>query len=484
MSYGDVARSTNDADANLSPGLGSRERPPRFSRRRLLQVGAAGGLGLSLPALLAAEAQAKATGKGNRPKGCIFIVQYGGAPQQDTWDMKPLAPENIRGAFQPIATNVPGIQICEKFPLLAQRADKYCLIRSMTTTDGNHDGAMHICMTGQPRPNEQTPYFGSVVSRLTPPSGELPSYVWLQNLAGDVKPWYLTGGSLGMAHSPLRVGTDLDNPSKPGFRVSAFDPPKEVSTDRLARRLDLWRQAERESPRLPLGSPGDTARPGVFSRFQERAHELVAGAEARRAFDLGLETPETRDRYGRSPLGQNLLMARRLIEAGVRLVTVVAWTGTPPGEAFRNVQTWDMHGVLYKPNDSIFGSSAYGLSWALPRVDEAVSSLLDDLDDRGLLDDTLVAMVGEFGRTPTVNNRGRDHWNPCYSALLAGAGIRGGMVYGASDAHAAYVKDKPVGVADFHATLYEAIGIPPDTRFGPDGFSLKASDGHVVRDLF
>ncbi|MCC7421819.1 MAG: DUF1501 domain-containing protein, partial [Planctomycetaceae bacterium] len=172
-----------------------------------------------------------------------------------------------------------------------------------------------------------------------------------------------------------------------------------------------------------------------------------------------------------------------LIEAGVRLVTVVAWTGTPPGEAFRNVQTWDMHGVLYKPGDSLFGSSAYGLNWALPRVDEAVSALLEDLADRGLLDSTTVCMVGEFGRTPKVNDRGRDHWPQCYSAMLAGGGVKGGMVYGASDGQAAAVKDKPVTPADLTATLFQSLGSPPETRYGPDGFSLKASEGQPVDAL-
>lgn len=199
---------------------------------------------------------------------------------------------------------------------------------------------------------------------------------------------------------------------------------------------------------------------------------------------MALEPAVTRDRYGWHPLGQNLLMARRLIESGVRLVTVVAWTGPPPGENFANVQTWDMHGVLYKPHDSIFGSSAFGLSLALPRVDEAVSALLDDLHDRGLLESTLVVMVGEFGRTPQVINRGRDHWPNCYSSLLAGGGIRGGMMYGASDEQAAYVKDSPVSPGDFSATLFQALGISPESRFGPDGFSLKASEGQPVLNLF
>lgn len=211
--------------------------------------------------------------------------------------------------------------------------------------------------------------------------------------------------------------------------------------------------------------------------------DLVTGPEARRAFDLERESPAVRDRYGRGPLGQNLLMARRLIEAGVRLVSVTAWTGLPPGEKFRNVQTWDMHGNGAGLG-SIFGTGHFGLGWALPRVDESVSALLEDLRDRGLLDSTLVVMVGEFGRSPKVVNAGRDHWPACYSALLAGAGIRGGSVYGSSDKQGGYVRDNPVSPEDFGATLFHALGVPPETRLGADGFTNPVSAGKPVLDLF
>jgi hypothetical protein len=176
-------------------------------------------------------------------------------------------------------------------------------------------------------------------------------------------------------------------------------------------------------------------------------------------------------------------MARRLIEAGVRLVSVTAWAGTPPGEKFRNVQTWDMHGEGSGLGSS-FGTGAYGLGWALPRVDEAVSALLDDLHQKGLLDDTLVVMVGEFGRSPRISYNGRDHWPACYTSLLAGAGIRGGMVYGASDNQGAYVKDHPVSPETFGATLYQALGVPAETRLGPDGFSFRVTNGEPLPDIF
>ncbi len=449
-----------------------------IGRREILRIGSIAGTSLSLPSLLRADLEGgRPPGRGQSERSCIFILQYGGAPQQDMWDLKPDAPENIRGAFLPIATSVPGIQICEKMPELARRADRYCIVRSMQTTNGGHDGAMHICMTGNRRPTDQTPYFGSVMARLRPSADDLPSYAWVQNLAGDVKPWYHTGGALGMACSPLQIGKDLNNPSNPKFRFTEFDPAEDCSSDRLSRRHQLLGAIDDRSHRLPH-------RAAEFSKLQTKALDLLNGNETRQAFDVTLEDDNTRQQYGIHPLGQNLLLARRLIEAGVRLVTVVAFTGVPPGQKFKNVQTWDMHGVLYKPDDSIFGSSAYGLSWALPNVDQAVSALLDDLTDRGMLDSTLVAMVGEFGRTPKVNNRGRDHWPHCYSAMLAGCGIRGGQVYGASDQHAGYVKDLPVMPEDFSATLFHALGVPPATRYGPDGFSLQASSGHAVTRIF
>lgn len=448
------------------------------SRRQLLQIGSIPGMGLSLPSLLRADfGRDPRPGPGQDERSCIFILQYGGAPQQDMWDLKPEAPEDIRGAFLAIPTSVPGIQICEKMPELARRADRYCIVRSMQTTDGGHDGAMHICMTGNRRPTDQTPYFGSVMASLRPSAEDLPSYAWVQNLAGDVKPWYHTGGALGMACSPLQIGRDLDNPSNPKFRFTEFDPPQDCSNERLMRRHELLGAIDHRHRR----SNGKAAE---FSNLQAKALDLLSGNETKKAFDVTLEHENTRQRYGIHPLGQNLLLARRLIEAGVRLVTVVAFTGVPPGQTFKNVQTWDMHGVLYKPDDSIFGSSAYGLSWALPNVDQAVSALLDDLTDRGMLDSTLVAMVGEFGRTPKVNNRGRDHWPHCYSAMLAGCGIRGGQVYGASDPHAGYVKESPVMPEDFSATLFHALGVPPGTRFGPDGFSMQVSTGQAVSRLF
>jgi uncharacterized protein (DUF1501 family) len=446
-----------------------------LSRRHLLQAGSLGLLGLSLPEFLHASAQGASSRR--EEKSCIFIVQYGGASHIDSLDPKPEAPVDGRGPYRPIATAVPGMRLGEMLPRLARLANRFTLVRSMTHGNGGHDGGMHVCMTGHSNPMPDTPYFGSVVARLRPALGNVPPYVWLQNLAGDVQPRYLTGGFLGAPYSPLRVGTDLDNPSAPTFRFAAFDAPTNITAQRLHERWELLSGVSRYSTSF-TPSTGDSMR-----RFQQRAIDLVTGPEARRAFELSREPARLRERYGVHPLGQNLLMARRLIEAGVRLVSVTAWTGTPSTEKFRNVQTWDMHGDGAGLG-SIFGTGAFGLGWALPNLDQAVSALLEDLQLRGLLGSTLVVMVGEFGRSPKIVRAGRDHWPACYSALLAGAGMRGGSVFGSSDKHGGYVRDSAVRPEDFGATLFHALGIDPATRLGADGFTRPASAGRPVMGLF
>jgi uncharacterized protein (DUF1501 family) len=441
-----------------------------LSRRDLLQVGGISLLGLGLPELFKAKAAAS-PGRAPSERSCIFIVQYGGASHIDSLDPKPAALDDIRGPYRPIATAVPGMRLSEMLPRLGRLSDRFTVIRSMTHGNGGHDGGMHVCMTGHSMPTVDTPYFGSVMARVRPATRNIPSYVWLQNLAGDVQPRYLTGGFLGSAYSPLRVGTDLNNPSNPTFRFTGFDPPPDIQRERLRHRLAL------------LESVGQSTGSDTMRQFQERAIDLVTGPDAARAFDLAHEHSPMRDRYGRHPIGQNLLMARRLIEAGVGLVSVTAWCGTPPGEQFRNVQTWDMHGDGAGLG-GIFGTGAFGLGWALPNLDQAVSALLEDLEVRGLLESTLVVMVGEFGRTPRIVRAGRDHWPACYSALVAGAGIKGGYVHGASDAQGGYVRDLPVRPEDFGATLFHALGVPPETRLSPDGFTRPASTGRPIVELF
>jgi Protein of unknown function (DUF1501) len=458
------------------------------TRRQLLNVGGLGMLGLSLPRLLHGRAPTPSSEAVRaRAKSCIFVVQYGGASQIDTWDPKPNAPDEIRGPYRPIPTTVPGTRVGELLPLLARLADRYCLIRSMTHADAGHDGGMHVCMTGHSLPKENTPCFGSVVAQLRPSQATLPSYVWLQNLDADVRAWYLTGGFLGPGCAPLLIGRGADHPAAPGFRFQGFDPPQDVSVPRLAQRRHLL--SGLENPQTSATAPSASA--NVMRRFQERAVELVTGPEARRAFDLGREPVQVRDRYGRHPLGQNLLLARRLIEAGVRLVTVNAWAGVPnAGEGFvyspSFTQGWDHHGAEVQ-KCGIFSNGQFGLGLVLPRFDQALSALLEDLHARGLLHETLVVVVGEFGRTPRVSSNpypGRDHWPACYSALMAGAGVRGGLVHGASDRIGAYVKDRPVSPEDFAATLYSALGVAPETRLSPDGATLPVSAGQPVSALF
>jgi hypothetical protein len=453
------------------------------SRRRLLQVGGLGMLGLSLPDFLHARGVSPAPRARTGPEmSCIFVVQYGGASHIDTWDPKPDAPDGIRGPYRPIATSVPGTRMGELLPNLARLANRCCLIRSMSHGNADHDGGMHVCLTGHSQPRDATPSLGSVASRLAPARATLPSYVWLQNLDADVRPWYLTGGSLGPGHAPLLVGKGADNPSAAGFSLRAFDPPPDVSLPRLTQRQHLLTDLQPAS----FAASADGMR-----RFQERALDLVRGPEARRAFDLSREPTRLRERYGRHPLGQNLLLARRLIEAGVRLVSVNAWAGVPrEGEGFiyspSFTQGWDHHGAAVQ-KCGIFSTGQFGLGLVLPRFDQALSALLEDLRARGLLQQTLVVVVGEFGRTPKIANNphpGRDHWPACYTALLAGAGVREGLVYGASDRIGAYVKDNPVSPEDFGATLLYALGVAPETRLSPDGATQPASPGRPVLDLF
>lgn len=449
--------------------------PGRLSRRQMLQVGTLPVLGLSLPQLLADEGSFR--GKANHSKSCIFIFQYGGLSQLDSWDPKPHGPSETRGPYRPIATSVPGFQVGELMPNLARQADRYAVIRSMSHGVPVHDVANRMLLAGQSQPAMNAPAFGSIVTKLRPSSASVPSHVWLQKFGGGAmppEPTYVTGGWLGMAHAPLVIGTGHDdNPSAAGFRVKAFDAAEGVTVDRLSARRQLLQQFE--------PTVANHGSPDSLSRFRERAFDLLTGSAARQAFDVDREPNTVRDRYGRNPLGQNLLLARRLIEAGVRLVNVVAWCGLAPGDKFNSIETWDMHG---NGGIDIFGNGWNGLGWALPVCDNAVSSLLDDLQQRGLLDRTLVVLVGEFGRTPRISRGasaiGRDHWPNCYSAMLAGAGVRGGTIYGTSDAQAAYVMDRPVSPEDFTATLFHTLGIPPETGISPDGFSVRASTGRPI----
>jgi hypothetical protein len=336
-------------------------------------------------------------------------------------------------------------------------------------------------LAGRENPAADDPSFGSIVTKLRPSEANVPAHVWLQKFGGGAAPpdhAYLTGGRLGLAYAPMLIGQRHDdNPASPDFRVGAFDA-QGVPPQQLQQRRRLLQGLQRLSP---LAS---TAEYDGFELHQRRAFELLRDGAAKQAFDVDKEDEKVRDRYGRNPLGQNLLLARRLIESGVRLVNVVAWTGLGVGEKFVSVETWDMHG---NADVGIFEDGWNGLPFALPRTDQAVATLLEDLQDRGLLDSTLVVLVGEFGRTPVIRKGarriGRDHWPQCYSAMLAGAGVQGGVVYGQSDKHAGFVKTNPVTLEDFTATLLAAMDINPASRLSPDGFTVPASSGDPIHEL-
>jgi len=452
----------------------------QLSRRRLLQVGGIGAMGLTLPSFLQAK---KILGSGSPAKSCIFIHQYGGLSQLDSWDMKPLGPQEIRGPYKPIKTATPGFQICELMPRLAKLSEEYAVIRSMTHKESEHKRANSMLLVGREQPATDDPSFGAMVTKLRPSSASIPDHVWLQKFGGGAAPpdhTYLTGGRLGMAYAPMLIGEKHnDNPASPDFRVRAFDTPDEVTKEQLQNRKDLLQSAQ------GLSLVGGTSEFESFETHQKRSFDLLYGKAAKQAFNIEKEGEKTRDRYGRNPLGQNLLLARRLIESGVRLVNVAAWTGLAKGEKFVSVETWDMHG---NADVGIFENGWNGLPFALPRTDQAVATLLEDLKDRGLLDTTLVVLVGEFGRTPKISKGakriGRNHWPNCYSAMLAGAGIRGGSVYGESDKQAAYVKSNPVTLEDFTATLFTAMNINPASPLGLDGFTAPASSGNPIKALF
>lgn len=456
---------------------------PSLSRRRVLQAGGIGAMGLTLPAILRAEAdQEKSAHKKQQGMSCIFVHQYGGLSQLDSWDMKPDAPRELRGPYQSIKTATPGFQICELMPKLARLSQDYAVIRSMTHNMAQHDKANAMLLAGREKPAGDDPSFGAMVTKLRPPNPSVPGQVWLQKFGGGAKPpdhTYLTGGHLGMAYAPLLIGKGHDdNPASADFRVRAFDAPEGVSLPRLQQRQNTLQALQNRSP------IGATVEFDSLNTYQRRAFELLHGSDAKTAFQIDKESKATRDRYGRNPLGQNLLLARRLVEAGVRLVNVVAWTGLAPKEKFVSVETWDMHG---NADVGIFENGWNGLPFALPRTDQAVATLLEDLRDRGLLDSTLVVLVGEFGRTPTIKKGakriGRDHWPNCYSAMMAGANIKGGAVYGESDKHAAYAKTNPVTLEDFTATLFAAMGINPASRLSADGFTIPASAGEPIKAL-
>ena len=434
-------------------------------RREVLRVGAAGLLGLTLPGLLGAVSNARP-----KAKSCILFFLEGGPAHQDLWDMKPDAPQGVRGEFSPISTTVPGLSFCEHLPMLARQAHHLTLVRSVHHTIGDHNAGAYFAMTGRDPvvggrlittpAADNFPPIGAVLAKLRPTGRVLPDFVhtpdWMSN-NGSFLPGQ-DAGFLGAAFDPFVTG----DPSVPGYKVPGLDLPRELPLERVGRRrelLDLIARAAEPGPALD----------GLDAHYR-KAFDLVASPEARRAFDLSREPQSVRERYGLDPknprtkearkfgglphLGQSLLLTRRLIEAGVRLVTVC--TGA------RYDQAWDTH----RDHFPLLKQSL------LPMFDRGFSALLADLHERGLLEETLVVAMGEFGRTPKVgqitssagaDKGGRDHWPHCYTVMFAGGGMPAGAIYGASDAHAAYPSRDPVTPQDVVATVYKALGLDPDT---------------------
>ena len=427
-----------------------------IGRREFLRVGSLGAFGfgltltdlLGLEALSAKEADSPNATDSRRDLSVIYLFLAGGLSTIDTFDMKPDAPTEIRGEFKPIPTNVPGIHYCEHLPRLARHADKLSLIRSLAHGDSNHGSADKYMLTGYLR--QERPSFGSVVAHEFGRRGSVPPYVVFPRMHAAAGPAFL-----GSKSAPFIIDAD---PSSPGFSVPDLAPPLDVDGRRLGDRRHLLRQVDRFHQMIDKES-----RAGTFSRFRERAFQLMTSRRAKDAFNLQAEPEKLRAEYGTHTLGQSCLLARRLVEAGVRYTMITH-------------NNWDTH-------ENNFGDLKDNL---LPQLDQGLTALLRDLSDRGRLETTLVIVTGEFGRTPKINNlAGRDHWGNCFTVALAGGGVQGGRVVGASDEWAMEPAEAPVGPFDFATTLYHLLGIDPDKLvYTMDRRPVKLVDkGRILREL-
>lgn len=444
-----------------------------LDRREALRIGAIGLGGLTLPGLLQLEAASAARAA---RRSVIMLFLSGGPSQLDTFDLKPEAPEEIRGTFRPIATNVNGIHIAEHLPRTARVMDRCAIIRSMQHSTGNHPAATYWMMVGSPitRPAPQSvtvsrddrPHPGAAAAKFLPVPADVPAFVMVPEAISPVGPERpgQHAGFLGAAYDPYRVNSD---PNAADYSPGSLNLARDVSAHRLDNRRALLDQISGKARYLERSAVGRSLDP-----YYVRAFDLIASPAAQRAFDISAESPATRDRYGRHIFGQSVLLARRLVEAGVRLVHV----------------NWVRH-------DNARGGQGYDshrnhLDWSrtelLPPTDAAFASLIEDLSERGILNDTLVVVMGEFGRTPRFNpNGGRDHWPNCFSVLLGGGRIRGGQVYGASDQMAAYPTANPVSPQDLMATIYQHLGIDPQTRiYDLQSRPFALVEGDPLEDLF
>ncbi len=431
-----------------------------MGRREFLRAGSLGLVGLGLPQLLHARAAAPALSR-PRARACILLFMWGGPAQQDTWDPKPDAPAEYRGEFRTIPTAVPGLRVCEHLPRLARMTDKLALLRAMTHNDVDHTTSTHYLLTGRglPRPgaarSEDWPGYGAVLAHLGRGRGPLPPFVSMMPKVPNGAPRFVEeshgqgAGWLGPVYEPLRIDADA---SRPDYQVADFSLQADVPLARTNRRQALLRDLDSQVRRLE-----DHAGVRAADAHYDRAFALLADRKAARAFDLTREDPRTRERYGMNLHGQAVLQARRLVEAGVPLVTVF-WQN----DGITNVSVyWDTHNRNF-----------IDLKTRLcPVTDRAFSALLEDLEQRGMLDETLVVWTGEMGRTPRVGQSvpggagagrdGRDHWASVFTTVLAGGGIRGGVVHGSSDRYAAHPAANPTAPADLAATIYHCLGIDP-----------------------
>ncbi len=423
--------------------------PLGLTRRNMLQFGTIGAIHLGLPHLLAANASRTLRSVATPADACILVFLNGGPSHLDTWDMKPDLPQEMRSEFQPISTTVPGLVVCEHLPRLAREISRCALVRSVHHDQVAHAPAVYTALTGI-KSNVRAgivgakatdhPAIGSVVGRFRPPTAEVMPYVLMPHLTqegagGPPQPGYL-GGWLGKTHDPFLV---LPGGGSGNLSMPALAPSIGMTDQRVQDRRRLLANVNATNAAVR------SERPGEMSRFQERACDLLTSAAAQRAFRLDDEPLQLRDAYGRNIYGQSMLLARRLIESGTRLACV-SWA--PDANS-----TWDTHG-------NNFGKLKNDL---LPPFDAAFSTLLVDLSDRGMLDRTLVVVMGEIGRTPRINaGAGRDHWEYCYTVLFAGGGVIPGLVYGSSDRRGAYPNSNPVTASDIVSTIYHALGIPMD----------------------
>jgi hypothetical protein len=464
------------------PGL---SRALRLSRRQFFQVGSLGLYSSALLTVLAARAQAaqRSAGRPGTAKACILLFQVGGPYQCDTFDPKPGAPEEVRGPFRAVATNVPGIHVTEALPEIAKHADKFALVRSVHHTIRCHNPAIYCSLVGREATEPLAvsnrtaakrtdhPHYASVLARLRPGLPSMPGHVIIPDVTnnGPSKSPGLLAGYLGAAYDPFVLGAD---PSDPGFRVDSVGLPADMDHARFGRRRSLLQELELQQRHLER-----TGSVEALDALHERAFSLLTSARAKQAFDLAQESAKVRDRYGRHTIGQSTLLARRLVEAGVPFVSVFSHTDVDKG-------SWDTHTNHYERSKKDL----------LPPADQSFSALLEDLAARGLLDEVLVVWMGEFGRTPrmgvqfsnnTNNVGGRDHWCNCYSVVLAGGGVQGGRVVGSSDWIGGYPKERPVHISDLAATVFHALGVNPRSQvYDIQGQPHVVCDGHPVQELF